>query len=113
MTGVPLDARTLAAFDALERCADVLSLDMALQPGDVQIVNNHVVLHSRTAYRDPEDPQQARHLLRSWVTFPPQQRAWMSQLDRDLSHGWMPDHVARRLAQTWEPPALPADPVWP
>ena len=111
VTGVPLDASSLAAFDALERAADALSLDMTLRPGDAQIVNNHTVLHSRTAYSDPDDAQQARHLLRCWVMFPQRQRAWMSQLDHDLSHGWMPDDVARRLARTWAPPAPPSHPV--
>jgi hypothetical protein len=50
-------------FDAL--CRDeALCYDMALEPGDIQLVNNYVVLHSRTQYEDHPDPDKKRHLLR-------------------------------------------------
>jgi alpha-ketoglutarate-dependent taurine dioxygenase len=41
-------------------------LDMALQPGDLQLVSNHSVLHARTAYEDEGTNQ--RHLLRLWLS---------------------------------------------
>jgi hypothetical protein len=43
-------------------------LTMDFQPGDLQFLNNHVTLHSRTAYEDHPDPSRRRHLLRLWLT---------------------------------------------
>ena len=44
-----------------------LHLDMVLEEGDLQIVSNHRILHSRTAYLDWEDPARKRHMLRLWL----------------------------------------------
>ena len=41
---------------------------MRFQPGDVQLLNNGTVLHSREEYTDEDDPAQRRHLLRLWLT---------------------------------------------
>jgi hypothetical protein len=43
-------------------------LDMDLMPGDVQLLSNHTMVHSRTAYEDPPDPIAKRHLLRLWLS---------------------------------------------
>lgn len=70
MPEVPrLSAEQLEAMAVLESlCADPrLHLDMALEPGDVQIVCNHFILHSRTAYEDFPEPERRRHLLRLWL----------------------------------------------
>jgi alpha-ketoglutarate-dependent taurine dioxygenase len=40
---------------------------MRFEPGDVQLLNNAVVLHSREAYTDVADPARRRHLLRLWL----------------------------------------------
>jgi hypothetical protein len=45
-----------------------LYLDMDLEPGDVQWLSNHVILHARTAYEDHDDPAERRHLLRLWLS---------------------------------------------
>jgi hypothetical protein len=55
---------------ALEYFASVVArpemrLTMSLRKGDIQFVNNYVVLHSRTAYRDA--PGRKRHLARLWL----------------------------------------------
>ena len=42
-------------------------LEMDFQPGDIQLVNNHAILHNRTAYEDSPDPRARRHLLRLWL----------------------------------------------
>jgi len=42
-------------------------LDMALQPGDIQILNNHVIMHGRTDYEDYPEMERRRHLLRLWL----------------------------------------------
>ena len=39
---------------------------MALEPGDIQLLSNHTIVHARTAYED--DPGRKRHLLRLWLT---------------------------------------------
>lgn len=44
--------------------------EMRLVPGDFQIINNHVVLHSRTSYEDYDEPEKKRSLLRSWIATP-------------------------------------------
>lgn len=64
LTAAQIEA--LDIFDAL--CRDeTLRYDMALEPGDIQLVNNYVVLHSRTQYQDFADPDKKRHLLRLWL----------------------------------------------
>ena len=40
---------------------------MELEPGDMQLLNNYVVLHSRTNFEDHADPERKRHLLRLWL----------------------------------------------
>jgi len=45
-----------------------LYLDMNFEPGDVQLISNHTVLHSRTEYEDWPDPSRRRHLLRLWLS---------------------------------------------
>jgi hypothetical protein len=43
---------------------------MYLRPGDMQILNNHVALHSRTAFEDFEEPERKRCLFRLWLAPP-------------------------------------------
>jgi hypothetical protein len=45
-------------------------LDMAFEPGDMQFLNNYVVLHSRAEYEDWPEPERKRHLLRLWLRTP-------------------------------------------
>lgn len=59
----------LDAWDALTNDAD-LHLKMRLQPGDMQFVYNHHLLHDRTGFSDWPDPDQRRHLLRLWLAIP-------------------------------------------
>ena len=46
--------------------ADQLRHDMAFEPGDIQFLHNHQILHARTGFRDSE--RQRRHLLRLWLS---------------------------------------------
>jgi len=41
---------------------------MVLEPGDMQFIHNHTILHSRTQYEDFVDVKQRRHLLRLWLS---------------------------------------------
>lgn len=65
------DAQT-AALDLMDAVCeeDGISLDMWLEPGDLQLVNNLAILHSRTEYVDHDEPERRRHLLRLWLTLP-------------------------------------------
>ena len=44
-----------------------IHLEMMLKPGDMQFLNNHVCLHSRTSYEDFEESDRKRHMLRLWL----------------------------------------------
>jgi hypothetical protein len=45
-----------------------LRLDMNFEPGDIQLISNHMILHARTAYEDFSEPSRKRHLLRLWLS---------------------------------------------
>jgi hypothetical protein len=58
-----------------ELCNDPgIHLAMDFRPGDVQLLHNHQVLHSRGDFENWPDPARHRHLLRLWVA-PPEARA--------------------------------------
>jgi hypothetical protein len=64
---------TAAQDEALDMLADVaeeLSCEMTLEPGDIQLLNNHVIYHARTAYEDHPEPGRDRLLLRLWLSMP-------------------------------------------
>jgi hypothetical protein len=67
----PLSGFDLDVLEHYETIANdpALFLEMDLEPGDVQLISNHGVLHARTAYRDHPDPARRRHLLRLWLSF--------------------------------------------
>jgi len=55
------------AIEAAEQIADEQRCDMVLEPGDIQVLNNYVALHTRSAYEDYDDPEQKRLLWRLWL----------------------------------------------
>ena len=57
----------LALFDDL---TDELALDMSFEPGDIQLLNNHLIYHSRTDFEDYLEPERKRLLLRLWLSVP-------------------------------------------
>jgi len=63
-------------FDVIDELAasDELCLSMDFQPGDIQWLNNHTMLHSRTEYLDWDEPERRRWLLRLWLNFPERNR---------------------------------------
>ena len=63
----PRERELLDLYEAIASSPD-LYFDMDLEPGDVQWLSNHVVLHARTAYEDHDDPAEKRHLLRLWLS---------------------------------------------
>ena len=64
----PLERAALDCFDAVAEDPDFV-LEMDLQPGDIQFVNNYTVLHGRTAFTDDPAPGKNRHLVRLWLRF--------------------------------------------
>ena len=59
----------LDTYDGIANSA-AFHLDMDLQPGDVQLISNHTILHARTAFEDWPEPDKRRHLLRLWISIP-------------------------------------------
>lgn len=57
----------LELFGAL---ADELVLNMTFEPGDIQLLNNHLVYHARTDYEDYPEKERKRLLLRLWLAVP-------------------------------------------
>ena len=62
----PSQVEALNLFDELANDPQI-NLMMELQPGDIQLVHNHTILHDRTAFEDYPDPERKRHLLRLWL----------------------------------------------
>ncbi|CAN5619823.1 TauD/TfdA family dioxygenase [soil metagenome] len=67
--GKPLEPNEVAAldyFDSLSRDPK-FHLDMDLEVGDIQLINNYTTLHSRTGFEDFPEPERRRHMLRLWL----------------------------------------------
>jgi hypothetical protein len=65
----PLTAVQVQALDLLDALAEdpAFHLELEFLPGDIQLVNNHLLLHDRTAFEDWPEPERRRHLLRLWL----------------------------------------------
>jgi len=65
----PAQAEALDLLD--EICArPEFQLTMMFEPGDLQFLNNHLMLHMRTEFEDAPEPEKRRHLLRLWMSLP-------------------------------------------
>jgi len=58
------------ALDIIETIANdpAFHVEMDFQAGDVQLLNNAKILHSRELYEDAEELAERRHLLRLWLS---------------------------------------------
>jgi hypothetical protein len=65
-------------FDALCHRPSI-AVEMTFRQGDMQFVNNFVILHSRSEYRDA--PNNRRHLVRLWLENPRSLRGAQGLLD--------------------------------
>ena len=65
----------IEVMDAMdELCNDAaIHLAMDFHPGDVQLLHNHQILHSRGDFENWPQPERHRHLLRLWLA-PPEAR---------------------------------------
>jgi hypothetical protein len=67
--GVPLssaDVEALDVFEEVTRRADV-AVTVPMERGDLQLISNTFLLHSRTSYEDYAEPERKRHYLRLWL----------------------------------------------
>ena len=67
-----LTSAHIQALDMFDEFANDpnLNLSMQLEPGDMQFVYNHGLLHDRTGFEDWPDLEERRHLLRLWLSAP-------------------------------------------
>jgi hypothetical protein len=69
MDGVPrLDAAGIEALDLLAELAEKHCMTVPFEEGDMQLINNHVVFHGRTAFSDDTAGGKSRLLLRLWLS---------------------------------------------
>lgn len=54
-------------LDYYETLALELEHHQEFHPGDLQFLNNHVIVHSRTEFEDWPEEERKRHLLRVWL----------------------------------------------
>ncbi len=75
----PLTSKQLEAMEFMNDLANSPEFCMLniFDKGDIQFLNNHVVLHSRTAFLDHPEPEKRRHLWRMW---------WVTPDGRPLPH---------------------------
>lgn len=85
--GVTFTAEETAALDFVKSVTqrEALHVTMWLEKGDIQFVNNYLVLHARTAYTD--GPGHRRRLLRLWLDDPHSARLGPGKMD-----WYMPEH---------------------
>jgi hypothetical protein len=57
-------------------------LDMSIGEGDIQFLNNRLLVHGRTDYEDHPDVARRRHMLRLWLRVP----QWSSLTDSQAMH---------------------------
>lgn len=61
-----LETAALDYMDALANNED-MRLDMTLDRGDMQFINNYTTLHARTEFEDFPEPARRRHMVRLWL----------------------------------------------
>ncbi len=95
------------ALDLLAEIAEATCLYSPFEPGDIQLLNNHVIYHGRTAYADDVAAGRARLLFRLWLATP-NSRALPDGFDRfwgDIAPGVLRGGVPQRDGSRTPPPA--------
>ena len=69
----PLQREALLAVQEIANRPELM-LTMDFQEGDIQLINNHTMMHAREAYEDYPEPERQRHLLRMWIAVPDSKR---------------------------------------
>ena len=60
----------IEALELYAQLTNALALDMHFEPGDIQLLNNHLIYHGRTQYEDFPEAGRKRLLLRLWLSVP-------------------------------------------
>ena len=89
----PADSLGMAALEHLERVAASPDyyLDMNIGEGDIQFLNNRLLVHGRTGYEDRQDVRDRRHMMRLWLRV----NGWGPLPERQSNHseadyqGWL------------------------
>ena len=67
------------ALELYGELTNALALRMHFEPGDIQLLNNHLMYHGRTEFEDYPEENRKRLLLRLWLSVPgsrPMPDAW-------------------------------------
>ena len=73
----------IEALDMINELSEELCYEHMIEPGDIQILNNHVTYHARTQYVDDAASGRDRFLLRLWLMTPESRR-----LPKDQASLW-------------------------
>ena len=102
-----LSTAQIEALDLLAEIAEATCLQSPFEPGDIQLLNNHVVYHGRTAYADDAAAGRARLLIRLWLATP-NSRALPAGFETfwgDIAPGSLRGGVPQRDGRRTPPPA--------
>ena len=97
-----LTAAQNEALDMLAEIAEAICLQSAFVPGDIQLLNNNVVYHGRTAYNDDAAAGRTRLLIRLWLTAPNSRalpagfETFWGSTERGALRGGVPQRDGRR-----------------
>jgi hypothetical protein len=78
--------------------ADGVALEFTLEPGDLEVINNRIIMHAREEYVDDPEIDRRRHLLRLWMAAEPEPTTDNFRLPSDRYR----DRLARAAAQVRE-----------
>lgn len=94
LTGVPkFTAAQKEALDLYRQTVDECAVDLDFQVGDIQFLNNFVMLHTRREYEDWLEPSRKRHLLRLWLSDPDSRPVPIEQREGRSGQGVMLEGV--------------------
>lgn len=65
-----LTPEQLHALDAFQKAANREAIRMSLGRGDIQLLNNHVIVHAREQFEDHTSLNDRRYLIRLWLSAP-------------------------------------------
>ena len=101
----PLQLEALDLFSSLS-VNEEFSYSMMFEPGDMQLLNNHITLHARSEFEDFDEPDRKRHLLRMWLSVPNSRELnpQLGYIYRNLSggavRGGFPSRTGRLVHET-------------
>ena len=81
------------AITVYRQVAEECLVDLPFKPGDVQFLNNYVLLHTRRDYADWPERERKRHLLRLWLSDPDNRPIPQAQREGYRGRGLLPAGV--------------------